>query len=148
MPNRISQVPNVQTAKPSFIKPLSTRQTQVYLLLLAGLTMIQISVELGIKVSTVRTYSAKLYQKRGITSRRELVQIELDEATFVTPLTQQQVQVLKGILAGQTFKQMAQAMGLALGTVHGHRNKLYKKMGVGTRAQVIAVMTNQQTSRG
>ena len=84
----------------------------------------------------------KLYRKSGFTSRRDLVHLELDEANLVVKLTRQQVQVLKGILAGKTFLQIARELGISLGTVHSHRNKLYKNMGVATRPQLVAAMNN------
>lgn len=126
------------------MKPLSPRQAQVKALLEAGLTNAQISAELGITVGTVRTHVEKLYRKSGFTSRRDLIHLELDEANLAVKLTRKQLQVLKGILAGETFQQIAMEMGLALGTVHIHRNMLYKRMGVGTRPQLLALMARHQ----
>ena len=126
------------------MKKLSIRQAQVQTMLLAGMTMAQISLELGVKVSTVKTHIEKIYRKRGFKSRRNLAHIELDEAKLAIKLTRQQLQVLKGILAGKSFQQIATEMALSLRTVHSHRYRLYKKMGVGTRAQVIALINKNQ----
>lgn len=128
------------------MKKLSTRQAQVQDLLVAGLTVAQISVELRVTVGTVRTHVEQLYRKRGFKSRRDLVHLELDEANLAVKLTRKQLQVLRSILAGKTFLQIAMEMGITLGTVHTHCNKLYKKMGVATRAQLVAVIAKRQAS--
>ena len=60
------------------MQPLSTRQAQVQALLLAGMTMAQISHELAIKVSTVQTHMATLYRKGGFKSRRDVARLDLD----------------------------------------------------------------------
>ncbi len=44
-----------------------------------------------------------------------------------------------------TAAQIATEMALSLRTVHSHRYRLYKKMGVGTRAQVIALINKNQS---
>ncbi len=127
------------------MKTLSTRQAQVQTMLLAGMTMAQISRELNLKVSTVRTHIEHLYRKSGFKSRRDLMRLELDETKLTAKRTRQQLQVLKGIVAGKSFQQIAAEMVLSIHTVDSHRHTLYKKMGVGTRSQVLAVITGIQT---
>jgi len=117
-------------------------------MLLAGMTMAQISLELQVKVSTVRTHIEKLYRKSGFKCRRDLARLELDETKLPIKLTRQQLQVLKGILAGKSFRQIATEMDRSIRTIDCHRQILYKKMGVGTRAKVLAVITSHQTGRG
>ena len=129
------------------MQPLSTRQAQVQALLLAGMTMAQISCELAIKVSTVQTHMKNLYRKGGFTSRRDVARLDLDETKLTANLTRQQLQVLKGIVAGKSFQQIATEMGLSIHTVGSHRHKLYQKMGVTRRAQVFAALTQLQGSR-
>ena len=93
------------------MQQLSARQAQVQALLLAGMTMAQISCELAIKVSTVQTHMENLYRKGGFKSRRDVARLDLDETKLTASLTRQQVQVLKGIVAGQSFQQIATDMG-------------------------------------
>jgi len=73
------------------------------------------------------------------------MRLELDETKLTAKLTRQQLQVLKGIVAGKSFQQIAAEMVLSIHTVDSHRHTLYKKMGVGTRSQVLAVITGIQT---
>ena len=129
------------------MKTLSIRQAQVQTMLLAGMTMAQISRELNLKVSTVRTHIEQLYRKSGFKSRRDLAHLELDETKLPIKLTRQQLQVLKGILAGKSFRQIATEMDRSIRTIDCHRQILYKKMGVGTRSKVLAVITSHQTGR-
>lgn len=115
-------------------------------MLVTGMTMAEISGALGIKVSTVKNHIEQLYKKRGFTSRRDVTQVEFDEAKLTVQLTRKQVQVLKGILAGKAFPQLAQELDISLRTLQSHCATLYKKMGVGTRAQVVALIISQQFS--
>jgi DNA-binding CsgD family transcriptional regulator len=51
---------------------LTTRERQVILRILDGVTVEQIAGELGLKPTTVITYRSRAYEKLGISSRREL----------------------------------------------------------------------------
>lgn len=126
------------------MKPLSPRQTQVHELLVAGLTMAQIGVELGVKVSTVKTHIEKLYRKSGVRARQELTRVEVNEANLDIKLTCKQLQVLKHLLAGKPNRQIAQELGISLRTLQSHRLTLYKRMGVATRPQLLALMARHQ----
>jgi DNA-binding CsgD family transcriptional regulator len=126
------------------MKLLSPRQAQVYALLVAGMTAAQISAELGIKVSTVKTHIEKLYRKSGVRSRQELAQANVDEADLNIKLTRKQVQVLNSLLVGKTNPQIAQEMGISPIALQIHRRNLYKKMGVATRPQLLALMARRQ----
>lgn len=126
------------------MRALSPRQAQVYTLLLAGATVEHISAELGITVNTARVHIATIYKKIGIKARRQLVQVELNAAKLAIRLPQRQLQVLKGILAGKSFLEMAMEMDLSIDTIHRHRYRLYKRLGVTTRAQVTAMVAAHQ----
>ena len=111
------------------MRKLSIRLAQVQDLLVGGLTVVQISAELGIAVGPVKTPIEKIYYKRGIKARRELAQIQIDEANLVIELTPNQAQVLKGFAAGKSLPQLATEMGISLRTVESYRRHLYQKNG-------------------
>ena len=126
------------------MKTLSPRQAQVHALLLADNTVEQIGVELGITVSTVRVHITAIHKKIGIKARRDVVHVELDEAKLAIRLPRRQFQVLKGILMGKSFPEIALEMNLSIDAVQRYRYRLYKRLGVTTRAQVIAMISRDQ----
>lgn len=126
------------------MKTLSPRQAQVHALLLAGKTVEQIGVELGITVSTVRVHITAIHKKIGIKARRDVVHVALDEAKLAIRLPRRQFQVLKGILMGKSFPEIALEMNLSIDAVQRYRYRLYKRLGVTTRAQVIAMISKDQ----
>lgn len=126
------------------MKTLSPRQAQVHALLLAGKGVEQIGVELGITVSTVRVHITAIHKKIGIKARRDVVHVELDEAKLAIRLPRRQFQVLKGILMGKSFPEIALEMNLSIDAVQRYRYRLYKRLGVTTRAQVIAMIDRDQ----
>lgn len=126
------------------MKTLSPRQAQVHALLLAGKTVEQIGVELGITVSTVRVHITAVHKKIGIKARRDVVHVALDEAKLAIRLPRRQFQVLKGILMGKSFPEIALEMNLSIDAVQRYRYRLYKRLGVTTRAQVIAMISRDQ----
>lgn len=126
------------------MKTLSPRQAQVHALLLAGNTVEQIGFELGITVSTVRVHITAIHKKIGIKARRDVVHVALDEAKLAIRLPRRQFQVLKGILMGKSFPEIALEMNLSIDAVQRYRYRLYKRLGVTMRAQVIAMISRDQ----
>ena len=55
------------------------------------------------------------------------------------PLSPRQVEILRLIAAGLTDKQVALALGVSRKTVGTHVQRLYKRLGVHSRAQALAV---------
>ncbi|MFG0285935.1 MAG: LuxR C-terminal-related transcriptional regulator, partial [Phycisphaerales bacterium JB039] len=54
--------------------------------------------------------------------------------------SQRRAQVLQGLLAGQTYNQIARALGVSYHTVHLHTKKLYKQHNVHSRTELQAML--------
>lgn len=54
-----------------------------------------------------------------------------------------QLEVLKLSVTGLADKEIADRMGLQLGSVHKHMERLYKKIGAHTRAQAVWMLREQ-----
>ncbi len=54
------------------------------------------------------------------------------------PLTQRELEVLKGIVAGHTDRAIGRSLHIAESTVRSHIKSLYKKLGVTSKSQAVA----------
>lgn len=55
----------------------------------------------------------------------------------VSRLTVREVQVLRGLVGGQPYKVLAHRLGISVRTVEMHRNKLLRKLGVGSTGEAV-----------
>lgn len=125
------------------MRQLSNRQMQVQLMLLVDMTVEQIAVELGIAISTVRAHITGIRKRHGIVKRGS-APIALDEIKLAIQLPRRQLQVLKGVIMGKSFLEIASDMNVQIDTVYRHRYRLYKRLGVTTRDQVLAIMAGSE----
>src|SRR5260370_42411623 len=59
--------------------------------------------------------------------------------TLSEPLSQQEQRVLRLLVAGQTYAEMAQALVVSPNTIKTQVSSIYRKLGVSRRAEAIAV---------
>ena len=59
--------------------------------------------------------------------------------TFSEPLSQQEQRVLRLLVAGQTYAEMAQALVVSPNTIKSQVSSIYRKLGVSRRAEAIAM---------
>lgn len=55
-------------------------------------------------------------------------------------LTNRQAEVLRSLKDGMTVEGIAEAMGIEKGSVVWHKNKLFKKLGVGTTGEAVKMV--------
>lgn len=60
-----------------------------------------------------------------------------EEASRQAGLTQREMNVLKGIANGQTYKELAAVLGCSSHTIHSHIKKAYEKLHATSRAQAL-----------
>jgi DNA-binding CsgD family transcriptional regulator len=61
----------------------------------------------------------------------------------VLGLSPRETQVLTCVLAGLTEAGIAQALGISTHTVHTHLERLYRKLGIHSRTQLLLVVVNE-----
>jgi DNA-binding CsgD family transcriptional regulator len=83
------------------------------------------------------TYSHRM-NRPGIESRRrsQEVQTRLDR----TPLTKREKEVVVLLVAGGSTRQIAEQTGLTVATVHTYLKRIYSKLGVHSRVELVARM--------
>ena len=59
------------------------------------------------------------------------------------PLTDKELQSLRGLAAGKVYKEIAEDLGIATSTVRSHLHKTYKKVGANDRAQAVLIATER-----
>ena len=59
------------------------------------------------------------------------------------PLTDKELQALRGLAEGKVYKEIAVDLGIATSTVRSHLHKTYKKVGASDRAQAVLIATER-----
>jgi putative nucleotidyltransferase with HDIG domain len=59
------------------------------------------------------------------------------------PLSQREIEVLRGLSRGLVYKQIASELGLSSSTVRSHLHNIYGKLGAGDRAQAVLIATER-----
>lgn len=63
----------------SYQEPLSTREEEVYQQLLTGKSIKEIAETLFVAPSTICTHTMRIYQKKQVNSRLELLALKIEE---------------------------------------------------------------------
>lgn len=69
----------------------------------------------------------------------DLYKISVRVKTQIDLLTQREKQVVDGICQGSTFKQIARQLGLSPSTVSNHLYRIYLKLGINTRSELVSL---------
>ena len=85
------------------------------------------------KILTMGQVMEALVRKLGEAQKEN----EFLEFLYQNRLTNRQAELLRSLKAGMTVDQIAEAMGIEKGSVVWHKNKLFKKMGVGTTGEAV-----------
>lgn len=65
-------------------------------------------------------------------------QLERDRVKDNMGLTMREVQIVEHVLQGHSSESIARLLGVAAGTVKVHRRNIYKKLGIGSQAELFA----------
>lgn len=61
----------------------------------------------------------------------------------VCPLSERELDVLRGLAGGKVYKEIAHGMGISPSTIRSHVNNIYAKLGVGDRAQAVLLAASR-----
>jgi DNA-binding CsgD family transcriptional regulator len=132
---------------------LTDRELEVLALVCAGLTASQLGDALRLSPHTVVNYKRRIFGKLGVQSRAQAA-AEATRLGLVRPpgrasairarpegapaLTHRERDILASIARGESVRQTAHALGIAVKTVEAEQRQLFFKLRVHNRAQALA----------
>lgn len=135
---------------------LTAREHEVLVLVCAGCSAVQIGNALGISVHTVVNHKRRIFAKLGVQSRAQamaevtrlglvdrdsmrsawLLAVRTPQGRPVT-LTKRERDILASIACGDTVRQTAQGLGIAIKTVQSEQRQLFSRLGATNRAEAL-----------
>lgn len=135
---------------------LTGREHEVLVLVCAGCSAVQIGNALGISVHTVVNHKRRIFAKLGVQSRAQamaevtrlglvdrdsmrsawLLAVRTPQGRPVT-LTKRERDILASIACGDTVRQTAQSLGIAIKTVQSEQRQLFSRLGATNRAEAL-----------
>jgi DNA-binding NarL/FixJ family response regulator len=137
---------------------LTGREHEVLVLVCAGCSVVQIGNALGISGHTVVNHKRRIFAKLGVQSRAQataevtrLGLVDRDSmrsawllavrAPLARPviLTRRERDILASIACGDTVRQTAQGLGIAIKTVQSEQRQLFSRLGATNRAEALVL---------
>lgn len=134
---------------------LTGREHEVLILVCAGCSAVQIGNALGISVHTVVNHKRRIFAKLGVQSRAQamaevtrlgLVDRDSMRSAWLlavrsprspVTLTGRERDILASIACGDTVRQTAQRLGIAIKTVQSEQRQLFSRLGATNRAEAL-----------
>lgn len=119
---------------------LSDREREVAALLVTGASNADLARTLFLSEHTVRMHVSRVLQAFGVATRAG-VAAALGAATDVPPpdLTARQREVVAGLVAGCSNRELAERLGIAEATVEKHVSAILERWGVTSRAGIVGM---------
>ncbi len=76
----------------------------------------------------------------------DLYRISIRLKNQLDDLSNREKQVVAGICHGSTFKQIAKQLNLSPSTISNHLYRIYLKLGINTRSELVNLVANEQTN--
>jgi DNA-binding NarL/FixJ family response regulator len=132
---------------------LSAREMEILALICAGCSAAEIAGELGISPHTVTNHKRRIFAKLDVQSRMQAT-AEVGRLGMCLPgqrqppnghrngdahqnLTRRERDILDSIARGESVRQTAQALGIAVKTVQSEQRQLFSKLGARNRPQAL-----------
>ncbi|MBP2323679.1 DNA-binding NarL/FixJ family response regulator [Kibdelosporangium banguiense] len=128
---------------------LSVRELEILALICAGCSAMEIAGELGISPHTVTNHKRHIFSKLDVQSRTQAT-AEVGRLGMSLPgplrrptgdaprnLTKRERDILDSIARGESVRQTAQALGIAIKTVQSEQRQLFSKLSARNRPQAL-----------
>ncbi|ALG13096.1 response regulator transcription factor [Kibdelosporangium phytohabitans] len=129
---------------------LSARELEILALICAGCSAAEIAAELGISPHTVTNHKRRIFAKLDVQSRTQAT-AEVGRLGMLLPgqlargpggegprnLTKRERDILDSIARGESVRQTAQALGIAIKTVQSEQRQLFSKLSARNRPQAL-----------
>lgn len=130
---------------------LSGRELEILALICAGCSAAEIAEELGISPHTVTNHKRRIFSKLDVQSRTQATAevgrlglrlpghppVRRTNGTAPRNLTRRERDILDSIARGDSVRQTAQALGIAIKTVQSEQRQLFSKLGARNRPQAL-----------
>ncbi len=123
-------------------RALSARESEVIDYVRLGYTNAQIALATGRSVAAVRNLLVRIFDKTGVRTRAQLV----DGPLATQRLTRREREVVQHLRSGLTNQQIGQALGISTNTVRNTLARLFAKMSVCTRSELMGVLAGEDRS--
>ena len=129
---------------------LTERQMEVLLLAARGHSNKYIAHELATSVATVATHVARAKTKLGVRSRLDLIRTvatvpaSFENSEVLDALTPSERDVARAVLANKSNADIADERGRSARTVANQIASLFRKLGIGSRAELAALILYRQ----
>lgn len=136
---------------------LTDREHEILSYIIEGQDSDVIAYILSISQNTVRSHTKNICGKFGVNSKSELINVIKDHFDLSKSeeeesktwsenrnlgLTQREKDVLRHLLIGESYEQIADELYLSSATIRTHTHNIYKKCGVSTRKELIEFMND------
>jgi DNA-binding CsgD family transcriptional regulator len=126
------------------VRALNSREAEVVDYVRLGYTNAQIALATGRSVAAVRNLLARVFDKRGVRTRAQLVDGPLETAG----LTRREREIVEHLRAGLTNREIGEALGISVNTVRNTLARLFEKVGVSTRSELMGALTADEARPG
>jgi DNA-binding NarL/FixJ family response regulator len=123
---------------------LSRRESQVAVLIARGLSSRRIGAELGVAERTADKHVERLLRKLQLHSRAAIAAWVAEQRLAGAQLSPRQHEVAALIARGQTNRQIAARLLVTAHTVDTHVERILRKLGLHSRAQIAAWAVEQR----
>lgn len=130
------EVTGVASAAP--VRPLTPRESEIVEYVGLGYTNAQIALATGRSVSAVRNLLVRIFDKTGVRSRAQLV----GGSVATRRLTPREREVVEHLRAGLTNREIGQVLGISINTVRNTLARMFEKVGVSTRSELVGALAD------
>ena len=131
------EVTGVASATP--VRALTPRESEIVEYVGLGYTNAQIALATGRSVSAVRNLLVRIFDKTGVRSRAQLVG---GGSVATRRLTPRERQVFEHLRSGLTNREIGQLLGISVNTVRNTLARMFEKLGVATRSELVGVLSD------
>jgi len=123
-------------------RALSPRESEIVEYVRLGYTNAQIALATGRSVAAVRNLLVRIFDKTGVRSRAQLVGGQVT----TKGLTRRESEVVQHLRGGLTNREIGRVLGISINTVRNTLARLFEKVGVSTRSELMGTLADQESS--
>ena len=120
-------------------RALTPREADVVEYVRLGYTNAQIALATGRSVAAVRNLLVRIFDKTGVRTRAQLVGGPLS----TSGLTRREREIVEKLRTGLTNREIGRALGISTNTVRNTLARLFEKVGVSTRSELMGALSTE-----